>query len=602
MERGDLIAGLYRLDGEIGSGGTAEVWRATEQGSNAALALRRVRLSHLAPDERERGAQRLRAEAAIASLLDHPNIASVYRMVEHDGEPWLVMRYVSAPDLAELTAAGPMAAARAAGIGAQVAGALAYAHSPGLGVVHGAVTPRDVHIGQGDHVTLTGFGNSAPQGDGLARAPFLAPEVANGLEGGPQADVFSLGATLYAAVEGRSVWGDGDPEQTRKAAMKGVVDPPRQAGALAPVLMRMLESRPRERPTAAAAAQLLAEVAHSESSDGRGERTGGRRRWPWIAVAAVTALVVAVGLVVWLRPLPGVVGATAAGPVLGDPATADPCSLIRPEPLDRFGDTLLEADSGNFDRCDVVIDSAQDRFTVQLQLAQAGTALPEGVPEERDGMVIVRGAPANGECVRTLRLSDANDVRVIAKPVRGPLPDPCAVADVATDTALAVLVSGPVPRRSAPFDPGSLATVDACGLLDRATVATVPGLETVDPDPGFAGWDCDWENLTTGASVVVAYDRNRGGIGRNAGNRVQIEGHEAAARKDEDGAGCDVQILHRPYTDKRGYPSAELLIVKVDLAAPPPPAPGAAPARLPDPCARAVAVATAAVKRLPAAP
>jgi hypothetical protein len=601
MERGDLIAGQYRLDGEVGSGGTAEVWRATEQGSNAAIALRRVRLSHLAPDERERGAQRLRAEAAIASLLDHPNIASVYRMVEHGGEPWLVMRYVSAPDLAELTAARPLTPRRAAGLGAQVAGALAYAHSPGLGVVHGAVTPRDVHVGQGDHVTLTGFGISSREGDDPARAAFLAPEVANGLEGGPQADVFSLGATLYAAVEGRSVWGDGDPEQMHRAAMKGVVEPPRQAGALGPVLMRMLESRPRERPTAAEVARLLAEVAGSESTDRRVERTGGRR-WLWIAVAAVAAVAVAAGLVVWLRPPTGVaVGAAAAGPVLGDPATADPCSLLRPEPLDRFGQTLLEADAGNFDRCDVTIDSGQDRSTVQLQFAQAGAALPEGVPEERDGMVIVRGTPVNGECVRTLRLSDGNDVRVVARPVRGALPDPCAVADVATDTAVAVLVSGPIPRRAAPFDPGSLAAVDACGLLDRATVATVPGLETVDPDPGFAGWDCDWENLTTGASVEVAYDRNRGGIGRNAGNRVQIAGREAAARRDEDGGGCDVQILHRPYTDKRGYPSGELLIVKVDMAAPaPPPAPP--PARVPDPCIRGVAIATAAVERLPPAP
>jgi eukaryotic-like serine/threonine-protein kinase len=206
-------------------------------------------------------------------------------------------------------------------------------------------------------------------------------------------------------------------------------------------------------------------------------------------------------------------------------------------------------------------------------------------------MVIVRSTPVNGECVRTLRLSDGYDVRALARPVRGALPDPCAVADVVTDTALGVLAGGPVPRRSAPFDPGSLATVDACGLLDAATVATVPGLETVDPDPGFAGWDCDWENVTTGASVEVSYDRNRGGIGRDAGNPMRIAGRDAAARADADGAGCDVRVMQRPYTDKRGYPSGELLVVKVDQAAP-----------VADPCARGVAIATVAVERLPAAP
>jgi hypothetical protein len=239
----------------------------------------------------------------------------------------------------------------------------------------------------------------------------------------------------------------------------------------------------------------------------------------------------------------------------------------------------------------VTIDSGQDRFTTQVQFARSGTVLPEGVPEERDGLVIVRGAPVNGECVRTLRLSDGYDVRVLARPVRGPLPDPCAVADVVTDTALDVVLRGPVPRRSTPFEPGSLATVDACGLLDRAAVATVPGLETVEPDPGVAGWDCDWENLTTGASVEVTYDRNRGGISRNAGDRMKIAGRDAAVRKDEDGAGCDVTVMHRPYTDKRGYPSAELLIVKVDHAPP-----------VADPCAKANAIAKVAVGRLPAAP
>lgn len=264
VERGDLIAGQYRLDAEIGSGGTSEVWRAVEQGSGAAVELRRVGLTHLAADERERARGRLRAEAGIASLLDHPHIAPVRGLVEHDGESWLVTKYASAPNLAELTAAGPLVLRRLAGIGAQVAGALAYAHSPALGVVHRALTPLDVHVGQGDHVTLTGFGISTAEGAGPGVAAYVAPEVANGLEGGPQADVFSLGATLYAAVEGRPPWGDGDPEQIRTAAMKGVVDPPGQAGALGPVLMRMLESRPRERPTAAESAQMLADVARSE--------------------------------------------------------------------------------------------------------------------------------------------------------------------------------------------------------------------------------------------------------------------------------------------------------------------------------------------------
>jgi tRNA A-37 threonylcarbamoyl transferase component Bud32 len=489
VDRGDLIAGRYRLDAEIGSGGTGDVWRATEQGSNATVELRRVRLSRLAPDARERARERLRAEAGIASLLDHPNIVPVRQVVEHEGEPWVVMNYAGAPNLTELTVTGPMPPHQAAGIGAQVAGALAYVHS--RGVVHRAVTPRNVLVGGGDHATLTGFGIPATDGDGAVE--FTAPEVANGLEGGPQADVFSLGATLYAAVEARSPWGEGDLGQSRTAAMKGVVEPPRRAGALGPVLMRMLESRPRERPAAAEAAQMLAEVARAGPS-GHGERPGGRR-WLWVSVAAVAAVVVvaAVGLVVWPRATSQAVNASGPVPTLGEPATADPCALLRPEPFERFGKAILESDGGGFDRCDVYIESGPDRSVARLQFAAASEVPPEGAPEERDGLVIVRGAPVGGECVRTLRLSDGNDVRISGQLLVGPAPDPCAVADVATDAALAVLVRGPVPRHPAPFDPQSLAMVDACGLLDRAAVAKVPGLETVDPDPGFAGWYCDWE-------------------------------------------------------------------------------------------------------------
>lgn len=585
VERGDLIAGRYRLDAEIGTGGTGEVWRATEQGSNATVELRRARLSQLPPPERERARERLRAEAGIASLLDHPNIVSVQRVVEHDGEPWLVMTYAGAPNLTELTVTGPMPPHQAAGIGAQVAGALAYVHS--RGVVHRAVTPRNVLVGAGDHATLTGLG--IPATDSKGAVEFLAPEVANGLEAGPQADVFSLAATLYAAVEARSPWGEGDLGQSRTAAMKGVVEPPRRAGALGPVLMRMLESRPRERPAAAEAAQMLAEVAR-DGPGGRGERTGGRR-WLWVSVAAVAAVVVAaaVGLVVWPSSVSQAVNATGPAPTLGDPATADPCSLLRPETFERFGKPILETDGGGFERCDVYLEVGPDRSVARLQLAAASEAPPEGVPEERDGLVIVRGAPVNGECIRTLRLTDGNDVRISGQLLVGPAPDPCAVADVATDAALAVLTRGPMPRRSAPFDTRSLAMVDACGLLDRATVAKVPGLETVDPDPGFAGWYCDWENVATGASIVVTYDRDEG-IKPEAGKPVKIAGRDAATRPDEDRAGCDITIRHRPYTEPGGKPGDELLIVKVDQPLP-----------VPDPCALGVTVATAAVERLPAA-
>ncbi|GAA5114597.1 hypothetical protein GCM10023320_12070 [Pseudonocardia adelaidensis] len=582
-----MIAGRYRLVAEIGSGGMGEVWRAEDEETGGIVALKRVRLAHLAPGERERARERLRAEARIASRLEHSHIITVHGLVEHDGEPWLVMEYVAAPNLADLSAGG-LPPRRVAGIGAQVAEALAYAH--GTGVLHRDVTPRNILVGDREHVTLTDFGISKVEGEdtiGTGGRPFagvaayLAPEVANGVRGGAKADVFALGATLYSAVEGRSPWGDGDLVPTLAAAMRGVVDAPRRAGALGPVLVRMLQRRPRDRPTAAVAAQLLAQAADGAQA--------GRRWWPWVAVASAVAVVVATAVILWPSPPASV----AAAPGLGDPATADPCGLIRPEPFERFGRATLETDYGSFDRCDVIVESPEselNRFGTRVQFVNSPAGLPDGVREEHDGILVVRSGPIDDQCGRALRLPDGHDVRVVTRAERGVPPDLCAVADVGTEIALDVLTRGPVPRRPVPFDPTSLAAVDACGLLDAATVATVPGLEAAQPDPGFAGWECDWESPKPGSTIDIYYDRNDG-LDEDGGTRTQIAGHDAVVDADEDVSGCDVAILHRPYLDPRGDPSDELLNVEVEQVG-----------YQGDICALATAVATVAVERLPATP
>jgi len=151
-----------------------------------------------------------------------------------------------------------------------------------------------------------------------------------------------------------------------------------------------------------------------------------------------------------------------------------------------------------------------------------------------------------------------------------------------------VLARGPVPRRPAPFDPASLAVVDACGLLDAATVASVPGLETAEPVRGFAGWDCDWDSPTGESGITIYYDRNQGLD--DEGSRTQIAGRDAVVQPDDEVDECDVSILHRPYLDPRGDPSDELLNVDVEAE------------QVADRCGLAVAVATVAVERLPAAP
>jgi eukaryotic-like serine/threonine-protein kinase len=212
------------------------------------------------------------------------------------------------------------------------------------------------------------------------------------------------------------------------------------------------------------------------------------------------------------------------------------------------------------------------------------------VREERDGLVIVRSGLVDEQCTRWLRLPDGFDVWIVARSERGAIPDLCAVADVATDIALSVLARGPVPRRHVPFDPTSLAVVDACRLLDPATVATVPGLETADPDRGFAGWECAWDTPTIEAAIDVRYDHNAG-LDEDMGVRTRIVGRDAAVEADGDGFECDVTILHRSYIDQFGNPYSELMEVEVRQSRP-----------VADPCPQAVAIATVAVERLPAAP
>ena len=138
----------------------------------------------------------------------------------------------------------------------------------------------------------------------------------------------------------------------------------------------------------------------------------------------------------------------------------------------------------------------------------------------------MRGASANGERARTPRLSDGHDACVLIRPARGALPDPC-------------------------------------GATRHRNLTTVPGLETPEADPGVARWDCDRENLTTGASVELGYDRNGGGLERDAGNpmRTRVAAHIAADRAD-----CQMRGPAPP--GKRGHPVGELLIVKVDQALP----------------------------------
>ncbi|KOX19959.1 hypothetical protein ADK67_32260 [Saccharothrix sp. NRRL B-16348] len=262
MDVGRLVAGRYRLRGRVGAGAMGVVWQALDERLDRVVALKLL----VVPEGSDPVAAVGRAarEGRIAARLQHPNAVTVHDVVEDDGKPVLVMEYLPARTLAELIARGPLPVEQVTLIGAQIAGALAAAHA--AGIVHRDVKPGNILLTDDGTAKITDFGIARAVGDVtvtktglLAGTPaFLSPEVARGGEPGPASDVFALGGTLYAAVEGRPPFGDGDNAiALLHAVAAGRFAPPTQAGPLTDVLLDLLRTEPATRPTMAQAAERL---------------------------------------------------------------------------------------------------------------------------------------------------------------------------------------------------------------------------------------------------------------------------------------------------------------------------------------------------------
>ncbi|MGW0006259.1 serine/threonine-protein kinase [Nocardia grenadensis] len=270
MTKDRLIAGRYRLTDPIGTGAMGVVWRALDIRLQRTVAVKQVLLGpNLTEQQTSEARKRALREGRIAARLHHPNAISVFDVAEEDGQPWLVMEYMNAPSLASrLNLDGTMCPLEVAGLGAQAAAALAAAHD--AGIVHRDVKPANLLVGDDGTVKITDFGISRATGDVtvtatgfLAGTPaYLAPEVARGEQPIPASDVFALGSTLYHAHTGRPPFGDGDnPLAVLHAVAGGQVEPPAGAGALGPVLMRLLATEVAIRPTMHEAQVMLEEVA-----------------------------------------------------------------------------------------------------------------------------------------------------------------------------------------------------------------------------------------------------------------------------------------------------------------------------------------------------
>ncbi|MFF5204593.1 protein kinase [Streptosporangium sp. NPDC000396] len=253
----EIIGARYRLVERIGRGGMGTVWRARDEVLGRDVAVKEIiPSSDLSGPEREVFTVRTLREARAAGRIGHPGVATVYDVIEESGRPWIVMQLVDSRTLgAVVREDGPLPTARVARIGLDVLGALLAAHR--AGVLHRDVKPDNVLLAKDGRAVLTDFGIATLEGDSsvtrtgalIGTPAFIAPERADGGPAEFASDLWSLGVTLYMAVEGRSPFERAHPLATLSAVMHE--EPAlRLAGSLAPVISGLLRKDPARRMTA----------------------------------------------------------------------------------------------------------------------------------------------------------------------------------------------------------------------------------------------------------------------------------------------------------------------------------------------------------------
>ncbi|MET8148050.1 protein kinase [Actinoplanes sp. NPDC049668] len=279
-----LIAGRYRLLEPVGSGGMGRVWLARDEMLDRDVAVKEfVPPNWMTDEEKARLRDRTLREARSAARLNHPHVIRIYDVVHARDLPWIVMEYVQSRSLYQVLGEdGPFPPAEAARIGLDVLEAITAAHR--AGVLHRDVKPHNVLIGHDGRVVLTDFGLATFVDDGSVTGPglvvgspqYVSPERARDGASTVESDLWSFGATLYAAVEGRSPFARDNAMATLMALATEEPDPPRLAGPLAPVLTGLLRREPVERLTAREAEMLLRVVVAQDAVVLAAQPTSGR--------------------------------------------------------------------------------------------------------------------------------------------------------------------------------------------------------------------------------------------------------------------------------------------------------------------------------------
>ncbi|GLY69360.1 serine/threonine-protein kinase [Amycolatopsis taiwanensis] len=316
-----LITGRYELFGELGRGGMGVVWRGEDTLIGRQVAIKEIRPPEGVEDSTF--SERVMREVRNGGRINDPAVVTVYDVVSENGSTYIVMELVEAPTLAELVRAhGPLSPVQAATIGRQVLSALHAAHQSGI--VHRDVKPGNIMVSPTGRVKLTDFGIAQAVDDPrlttsgmiVGSPAFMAPERVAGNESVPASDLWSLGATLFFAVEGTVAFDRPTTAATLHAIMNEVPYLTRTQGPLASAIMGLLIASPEARISAAQADGLLAMAERDGAAGGTpampnatphtllysagnatllGTRPAGTRRRPLIIAGAVLGVVLLAG-------------------------------------------------------------------------------------------------------------------------------------------------------------------------------------------------------------------------------------------------------------------------------------------------------------------
>lgn len=288
LERGRLLAGRYRLESLIASGGMAQVWEGTDEVLRRKVAVKLLH-PHLTADASF--VARFRHEAIAAARLAHPGIVSIYDTCSEEGHEAIVMELITGPTLRQrIDSSSAIDPWQAAGLAAQVAEALDAAHRAGL--VHRDIKPANVLLCGDGRVKVADFGIAKAMAEAdltqpglmVGTAKYLAPEQVRGAPVDRRTDIYSLGVMLYEMLCGRPPFVGDTHAATALARLNQDPLLPRQVRAGVPkaledIVMRAMAREPDDRFDTAAdlRAALLAAGATPTPAADLAETTIGAR-------------------------------------------------------------------------------------------------------------------------------------------------------------------------------------------------------------------------------------------------------------------------------------------------------------------------------------